>query len=425
MFRKRMAKRTSPVMLCMVAILVFLVLAVSCGAAKAPVQLRWFVPGEPEELAIRQQQLDRFHELNPDISVKFEEVTGDRWQKMLTLIAAGQAPDVLYMQGRFVRPLAARGGLLNLEPFIEKDESMITEQFYPGWLDAVSYNGEHYALPQEFTPIVLFYNKDIFKQSGVAFPDDTWDWETFTQACKKLTSGNRFGMAVDTWILIWPVFVWQNGGTLFNVEETMTTLDQPESYNGLQYLADLFVKHKVAPTPAMAPELGFADGIFMSGNAAMTLTGAWMIPSYRARIKDFGWDVAPLPKGKIRATSAPNLYYGISTQTKHPEEAWRFLKFLVGPEGQKIIAENSMALPTVTDPGVNKLFLEGHPPEHVNVFIDSMEYASHHFETMGEKFIDIIPVLQPAVELVLNGEITAERAMKDLAPRINAILAGK
>lgn len=389
------------------------------------VTLRWSVPGAPQELEVRKEQMRAFEKRHPGIKIQFEEMVGSRWQRLLTLIAAGEAPDVIYMQGGFVRPLAAREALVNLEPYVERDSQFFRENtFYPGWLNATNYQGQRYGIIQEFTPLVIYYNQRLFDEAGISYPDTNWTWKTFLESAQKLTEpGKHFGFAMDTWYLMWPPFVWQNSGHIFNKDGTKCLLDQPEAYEGIQFLADLTYKYKVAPTPAIAYELGFADGIFMAGKVAMTVTGAWMIPDYRVSITGFNWDVGPLPKGKQRATSAPNLYYGISTQSEHPEEAWKFIKFLTGKEGQKIIAQSSIAIPGITNKEVTELFLEKSPLEHAQVFFDSMKYAHFQFELFVKRQREIAQVvIQPAIDSVIKGSKTAEEAMKEIVPKINQML---
>jgi multiple sugar transport system substrate-binding protein len=113
---------------------------------------------------------------------------------------------------------------------------------------------------------------------------------------------------------------------------------------------------------------------FESGNAAMTPAGHWVVPYYSN--VDFNWDVAPLPQGKVRATIVNSVGFVISKDSKHPDEAWAFLKHLVGEPGQTKITGLGLGVPALKAIANSDAYLkqETAPINH-KLFLDVMEYA--------------------------------------------------
>ena len=76
----------------------------------------------------------------------------------------------------------------------------------------------------------------------------------------------------------------------------------------------------------------------------MDVNGRWWVPPYR-NITKFEWDVAPLPKGKKRASVLLGLGHAVSSKTKHPEAAWKLAAFLAEEKAQKLTASLGIAIP--------------------------------------------------------------------------------
>ena len=69
---------------------------------------------------------------------------------------------------------------------IEKDEDINIDDFYSGILDSFIFDDQVYALPYDFGPYIMYYNKDLFDKYGVEYPDENTTWEEFKDKCKQL-----------------------------------------------------------------------------------------------------------------------------------------------------------------------------------------------------------------------------------------------
>jgi len=367
------------------AIIAMSLLAVAlagCGgkqAANEPVTVTLFTWTRPSELAANQELCAQFEAQHPNIKVEIINEPGDRaMDKLQQMVAAANPPDVMSIHGAYFMPLAAKGALLDLEPYIQKDASFDLADFYPSLVHLCRYEGKLYSLPRYTSVYVLFYNKDLFDAAGLEYPDDTWTWDDYLAAARKLTNDSpeperkRFGTVIDFWgARIYP-WVWANGGEILDAEGKRCLLDQPASQEALQFLVDLRHKWNVCPPTTMADRRQNI-AMFVNGQVSMFQTGAWDIQQMR-EAKTLRWDIAPLPRKKQHATLLGMENYAIASGTKHPAEAWELFKFLLGPEAQEKMAGDLEKQPS-RQSVANGPYLSRDVGYNRRVFVEAMEYA--------------------------------------------------
>ena len=259
---------------------------VAAGCGQAATTIEYSIWGDPAELASQQAIVDAFHEANPSITVKVTVSDWDTyWDKLQTGLAGGAAPDVFAMDGPLFPDFQSRGVLLDLKSYVEKDKYDLTQLADQGVKDFTTADGGQYGLPRDLNVIVLYYNKAMFDEAGVAYPDDTWDWAKLVEAAHKLTLDKDGDGTTDQWGLYtettdmenyWSSLVWQNGGDIIAPDGKSTLLGSEEAVGGLQFLQDLIWKEKVVPEPALFAETGDA---FEQGQAAMEANGSWLVPT--------------------------------------------------------------------------------------------------------------------------------------------------
>ena len=134
----------------------------------------------------------------------------------------------------------------------------------------------------------------MFDDAGIAYPDDTWDWDKLVEVGKQLTKDTNGDGTPDQWGVYtettdmenaWSSFVWQAGGDILTADGTKSALDSDQSAQGIQFLQDLIWKEKASPDPAIFAETGDA---FEQGVAAMEINGSWLVPTHEAAGLDFG-----------------------------------------------------------------------------------------------------------------------------------------
>lgn len=391
-----------------------------------PVTIEVAVSGSAQEMEIHQQKFDLYMEEHPNVTIKPVDIGTERFQKLMTLIGSGTAPDIIYIN-EWCYSLAYRDVLLPLDSYIEADTEFDLADYPESLLVPLRYEDQLYALPQEVSPYVIYYNKDMFEAAGLELPTDDWTMDDFYAAAKALTNpdknvyGYRHPGAWADQILNW----FSLSGVEFDTSGTeVTGLDTPEALSALEFLYNLVVVDKLSPNPAALTAMGkSADAMFRNQSVAMEASGLWTLPTYKADPLSFEWDVVRMPRGETQKVKAGILNWGISADTKNPDAAWDLLKFLAGPEGMRIVAESNMALPASTDEDANQIVLDTHFPENVKAFVDSVPDVDMT-DQLSIYRTEVNTKLQELVDKMLIGESTPEETQQALIKEINGILAG-
>lgn len=388
------------------------------------VTLEVAVSGSAQEIAIHQQKFDLYMKEHPNVTIKPVDIGSERFQKLMTLIGADNAPDIIYLN-EWTYVMANKGVLLGLNDLIEQ-EQFDTSVYPESLLTPLQYEGELYALPQEVSPFVIYYNKEMFEAANVPLPTDDWTIDEFYAAAEALTDpaekvyGYRHPGAWADQVLGWL----SRAGVDFDISgKEVKGLDTPEALNALTFLYDLVVKDELSPNPAALTAMGKgADAMFRNQKVAMESAGLWMLPTYKENPLPFEWDVVRMPMDKNQNTKAGILNWGISKSTKNPEAAWDLLKFLCGPEGNRIVAESNMALPGSTDKEALQIVLDSKFPSNVKAFVDSVPDCDLK-DQLSIYRTEVNTKVQQLVDEMLIGKSTPEETQEKLIKEINAILA--
>src|SRR5574341_1002028 len=389
------------------------------------VELVFSVWGDPEELAILQRIADDFSTQNPNVTVTVTVSDWDTyWEKLQTSLAGGDPPDVFAMDAPLYLDYQSRGVLLNLQSFMDQENYDLAD-FYPASLQCYATDEGYFGLPRDIQPSVMYYNKDMFDAAGVPYPDESWTWDTLVEQGQKLTQDtdgdgttDHYALWADLWDmeLLWASMVWQAGGEILSEDFTHTRLGEPDAMQAWQFAHDMIFEYGIMPTPSVAEQFGDP---FESGNAAMTPAGHWVVPYYSN--VDFSWDVASLPMGEERASIVNSVGFVIAKDTDHPQEAWEFLKYLVGPEGQTTITALGLGVPSRMSIANSPAYLEqDSAPINHQLFLDVMQYA--RVKPCFRGYDEWATLIGDGMSPIWIGEAELEPTMQELIPQADAIL---
>ena len=390
------------------------------------VELTFSVWGDPEELAILQEIADDFVAQNPNVNITVNVSDWDTyWDKLQTTLAAGTPPDVFAIDAPLYPDYQSRGVLLNLQPYIDRDQFSLSD-YYEVSLQCYQTPDGYYGLPRDVQPSVMYYNKDMFDEAGVAYPDETWTWETLIENGKKLTKDtdgdgtiDQYALWADIWDmeLLWASLIWQNEGEILSADYTQTLLTEEGGLGAWQFIHDMIFTHKIMPAPSVAEQFGDP---FESGNSAMTAAGHWVVPFYGN--VNFAWDVAPLPKGTVQASIVNSVGFVVAKDTKHPEEAWAFLKHLVGEPGQKKVTSLGLGVPALKSVANSDAYLK-QPTANINhqLFLDTMAYAK--VKPCFRGYDEWATLIGDGMGPIWLGEAELQPTLEELGPQADQILA--
>jgi multiple sugar transport system substrate-binding protein len=390
-------------------------------AATEPVEITYFTfSAAPDHLDSLDQMVAAFQQANPNITVKVETAPFDQYfTKLQTLIAGGTAPDVFELNYENFVSYAAKGVLADLTP-LAAAQSGFAERFYPRAYQAFSRDGKQYGLPQSFSNVVLFYNKDLFDAKGVAYPTADWTWREELAAAQQLTDP-----AAGVWGEYSPVQFWefyktaaQSGCSVLGADGTTVTINQPGCVESLTWMVDKINTYKVAPTDAdMA---GVSDGdLFKQGKIAMLRTGIWMFSSFKDA--PFAWDIALEPGNTQKAHHFFANAVAISASSTKQEAAWKWAEFFTSSStAAQIRVDASWELPALNDQALFESWLAQTPPASRQVVFEALDTL------VTPPVIEQQSQMQDSVNKLLEqaklGTLTPQEALDQAKTEIEALI---
>jgi len=352
--------------------------------------------------------------------------------KLRTRIAGGNPPDVMSIHGAYLLPMAADRVLMDLDQMIKQDRTFDLADFYPQLAEMCRYQGKLYSLPRYSSVYMLFYNRDLFDRSGVAYPSESWTWDDYLRAAKALThksddpTQRTFGCVIDFWGARLYPWIWQNGGEILRkVQEPgkpprlECVLDQPGAIGALQFLVDLRHKYQVA-APSMTTERRETLDMFKSGQIAMYQTGAWDVQTLRT-MKQLHWDVSPLPRRKSRATLLGMENYAIAAKSAHPREAWLLFKFLLGKQAQTFMGKQLEKQPSRISVATGPYQTGPYARQH-RLFVEALGYGRAapniaEWDKIGRA------IIQVKLDLVWTRQLSVPQGCAAMAREVDQMLA--
>lgn len=318
---------------------------------------------------------DEFEAANPNIKIDIQVSGWNDYWIMLEAAATGKSlPDTFWMHSNNIYYYGANDQLLDLTDYINNSE-LVNLDNYPSGLNSIyNINGKQCAVPKDYDTIGLWYNKTLFDEAGLSYPDDTWTWDDLHKAAQALTKtdGSQYGFCAGLHNQEgYYNFVYQNGGTIVTDDKKSGYAD-PKTVEGIEYYFN-FVKEGLSPE--IYDDAVRAEAI-ENGICAMGLFGSWNLSGFASN--DFmkaNFDVAVLPKSNDggQASIFNGLGNAIAANCEHPDEAWKWVEYLSSEQGQKRQAELGIAISAFN--GTADAWTSAYPMFNVKAYIDMVDYA--------------------------------------------------
>ncbi|MDL2300911.1 sugar ABC transporter substrate-binding protein [Lachnospiraceae bacterium OttesenSCG-928-D06] len=366
--------------------------------------------------------VDAFETVYPDVEVEvIDTPSADYTTKLSVDLNGGAGADVfLIKDGDSSYSLNGKGQLADLTEFINRDGIDLSS--FNGLADYFAFDGTQAGLPFRTDYYLLYYNKAIFDEAGVAYPSNDMTWEEFEETAKLLTSGSGNDKVYGAHFHTWQALV-EN----WAVQDSKNTIMGPD-YEHFRPFYEMVLRmqndDKTIQDYGTLKAGNIAYGsAFQSGNVAMMPMGSWfsanMIQKINAGETDVTeWGVATIPHAEgVQAgyTVGSTTPIAINEASANKEIAWEFVKFLTtSEEGTQILAQagqipgavNSDLLEFITSqPGMPEGALEAMNVENITLDRPYVEYVSEVNQMLGEEHA-----------LVMLGEVTVD----DFIETINA-----
>jgi multiple sugar transport system substrate-binding protein len=309
-----------------------------------PATITWAMYDGPPLLDAAARAARIFKERHPSVTLHIEGVRNQT--NVLTAWLGGAGPHVLAGWDTPLVEMGRQGFALGLDPYVRRDARAVPLSDYSeSHLKAVRWPGVGlFGLPEYISIEGLFYNKALFQKRGLAPPDDTWDWPRYADASRRLTTagagpaGDAPSLegewaAVDVGALNSVQLIFQNGGDLVDPnDERRAAFGSPAALEALQWVHDrLWRERSWAPRSVPGPA-GYKDhwAMLAGGKLAMWGSGSWAPAEFAVNhpgaVQD--WDVAPLPRGKVRATRQGIDTWIVWKDAPALDQCWELMKFV-------------------------------------------------------------------------------------------------
>jgi sn-glycerol 3-phosphate transport system substrate-binding protein len=412
------------------------VIALLAGAAvaQAPVEVPFFYPvavGGPITKIIDAFAAD-FEKENP--GVKLRPIYSGSYQesiaKALTAVKSGDPPVTSILLSTDMFTLIDEDAIVPFDDLIKTaDDKAWLKSFYPAFMENSQTGGKTWGIPFQRSTVVLFYNKDAFKEAGLDPDRPPQTWTQMREYAQKLTKRDASGNVSQWGVQIpssgFPYWLFQglaieNGVNLMNQAGTEVYYDKPEVVGALQYWLDLVNKYKVHP-PGIV-EWGTTPKDFFERKVAMMWTTTGNLTNVKNNAKfDFGVAMLPASKQRGSPTGGGNFYIFKKSTPAQREAAFKFIKWVTAPEraaqwgidtGYVAVRADAWETP------VMKKYVAGFPA--AAVARDQLPFAKAELSTHDNQ--RVTKALNDGLQAALTGTKGAAQALKDAQREADRLL---
>lgn len=424
------------------------------GGSKEKKTLEIFVYLNDHESQIYKDMIYRFAEEHSDEmdELKIQITTLDEYNITLNgMMLADDMPDVFYVGPEYVEQFVENGYIENLTPWLDK-MGISTDGLMQDVIDCYRYDGENvgtgdlYALPKDASVFAYAYNKELFDEAGLPYPDpdDPYTYDEFVEVCKALTKDTDGDGAIDQWgcgfanAYMLHQFIWSNGASFTSEDYRTITIDTPEFKEALQKYVDLTLVHQVTPTVAQDASLGVYQR-WLAGQEAFYACGTWDVAAFMdPETFPFEWDLCAYPtlSSGVSYTWLGTVGYCVHSGSDCKELAVELVNYLsTDPEGQRevsgITTGNSIQVPNIIDMAQGE-FVQAvengtvNYPSNVQVIFNYMngssKYSGRFMETSHTPNAEWSNIFFESVDMVKNGSMTVDAFVDQIAPEMQAAL---
>ena len=357
-----------------------------------------------------------FEQGNPGTAIELISIPFPVMKQKLTVsLRSADAPDLAYIDSRWIPELQAAGFLADLTSRLA---TLDKADWYPAaWLPA-TVKDKVYAVPDRIDPWMVYYNTDLFKAAGVTEFPKTMD--DLVAAGKKLTKDSVYAWGLigandATLIGRYLNFLYAFHGNLLTPDGKKAAVNDAAGVAALTFYTDLLNKHAIAQPSAIGNGHGDVRQLFMTKQVAMFIDGPWARGTLREMAPSVNWSVGQIPAapGKQPRFTTTTWNYVIFEATQNKDAAWKFIEFLVRPENQ---SRSVVTLPARLSAAKTARF----STPDFEPWLAALPHGQPF--PITDRFSEIADIVGNSVQEVLAKRKTPQQAADDAAARINKLL---
>ncbi len=365
----------------------------------------WFHTGRQSERRTIQDQIERFNESQQEVFVRPNLIPEDTYNGQVQAAAvAGDLPDVLEFDGPFLYNYVWQG---NLRPLAGRIGEEIKDDLLPSIIEQGTFRGKLYAVGTFDSGLGLYGRRSALESAGARIPgapSEAWSVAEFEAILADLADGDPDDAVLDLKLNYegeWFTYAFSPplqsaGGGLIgrpDYQSAEGVINGPASVGAMKHVQTWIEGGYVDPN--------IDDAAFTQKRVALSWSGHWDYPRYAEAMGD-DLVVLPLPDfGEGTKTGQGSWCWGITTECRHPDEAARFLCFLLKPQETLAIA-NANGAPPARESAIARSDLYG-PGGPLRLFAAQLEEGYSVPRPRTPAYPTITDVFQRAFQDVRNG----------------------
>ncbi|MCU6710370.1 extracellular solute-binding protein [Paenibacillus sp. J5C_2022] len=303
-------------------------------------------PSMPEETDLT-RLLEIFHDIHPHITVNTLDLPYGNAESIMKLLQLGvvdivtlNTPDFIYF--------CENGSLQLLERQERRGENYpFLNEFFG------TDNGEVYAQPFVYSPIVICYNKNHLRQKGLFEPDSGWTWNDLRQLLRELKEPNRFSIFFNADHLNrWSIFLLQQGMRFVRDSDGRIAPSEPNAFELLRFVRDMIHENGLFPGAVFGEK--DVESLFLQQKVSVIMTTYFRLNALKRA--EFDFDIAQLPRGNRNDTLLLSSGTAVNANTSKKEAAQSLADFLSSDNAQTLIRKHTFSIPA------NKIIHDAHLP---------------------------------------------------------------
>lgn len=412
----------------------FGIIAGSCGSNSndddGKITLTIFHWMERDRALWEEKVVAPFEREHPNIDVRLETAPyGLYVSKVMTSIASGaRVADLMFAEDWFGQELIHRSYARNIMPMARRDLALedFFQDAFQEWRGVAQKPDELFGFPTSVGLTVLFYNKDMFDEAGISYPDTHWTYEDLVRVGKQLTVDRdsngvpeQWGLHLDVHYTGLETVIYSQGGRVLSPDLSRAILTEPATLDAFVFVKDIFWKYRIAP---LSTSIITPWEPFLARKAAMNLIGSH--GSMNLVGTDIRWDLAMPPKGKDgrRFSRRFSMAFMIPENSDHPDEAWELLAWILTRSSAGTIDRQYLGMMPTYLPNIrSRAWLDSEPRYDRQTIVALAEHHSLPLYTPGwQEWRD--NTLTPDLSRFIRGEVPVEEFARNAEERINAVL---
>jgi multiple sugar transport system substrate-binding protein len=360
-----------------------------------------------------------FEQKNPNIDVQTEYVSYEALHdKIVTSSAAKSgAYDVVLIDCIWPAEFAQAGFVLDVT---DKVSEAMRKDIWPGALEAATYKGRLYGMPWLNDVLYLYYNEEMLKAAGFDQPPKTW-----TELAQMGKAAVDKGLVKYPFIeyfkqeegltIAYAYYLAAFGGKFFD-ENNKPAFNSPEGLAALNYMVD-GMKNGLYNPASLESTYEEVRRAFSQGEALFSVNWTYQLnlSNDPNESKIAGKSKLALMPGEVATSATINggMALSVTSDSKHPDEAWKYIEYLSSPDVQKRYAKNALPIwiSTFSDPEIIAL-----QPELLKVSAEQYKYIINR--PLVPFYSETSKIMSRELQAALTGGKTPDQALKDAEAEI-------